>query len=100
MEAASAAVRAQANTLLNRITRYIQKTERGHGRSFVSRTRLNPSQHGREPIVVFRVVLANPLTTLEILADILEEQRELAAMDDLKPLFSQVRALLDLPAGD
>ncbi|MEX1197543.1 MAG: putative pyridoxal-dependent aspartate 1-decarboxylase [Pseudohongiellaceae bacterium] len=98
MDATSTAVRASANVLLNRVTRYIQKTERGHGRSFVSRTRLNPLQHEREPVVVFRVVLANPLTTLEILAGILDEQRELAAMDDLKPLFRELRTLLELPA--
>ncbi len=96
MATAPAPLRARANVLLNRITRYIQKIERGHGRSFVSRTRLNPSQHDREPVVVFRVVLANPLTTLDILKSILEEQRALAARDDLMPLFREVRSLLAL----
>lgn len=97
MGKAPSAVQAQANILLNRITRYIQKTQRGHGRSFVSRTRLTPQQHRREPVVVFRVVLANPLTTLDILSDILDEQCELAAMDDLAPLFAELRTLLALP---
>ncbi|WP_411360073.1 pyridoxal-dependent aspartate 1-decarboxylase PanP [Pseudidiomarina salilacus] len=64
---------------LNAITRFIQKRQRETGRSFVSRTKLNPAQHHREPTVVFRVVLANPLTTVEMLQEVLEEQREIAA---------------------
>jgi glutamate decarboxylase len=31
--------------------------------------------------VVFRVVLANPLTTDQILLDVLEEQQQVAALD-------------------
>lgn len=73
------ALRSQANTILNGITRNIQKIQRGLGRSFVSRTQLNPVRYDREAIIVFRVVLANPLTTMEILKNILEEQREIAA---------------------
>jgi glutamate decarboxylase len=64
---------------LNAITRFIQKRQRETGRSFVSRTKLNPAQYHREPTVVFRVVLANPLTTTEMLKEVLEEQREIAA---------------------
>lgn len=64
---------------LNAITRFIQKRQRETGRSFVSRTKLNPAQYHREPTVVFRVVLANPLTTAEMLKEVLEEQREIAA---------------------
>lgn len=72
-------IRQQTNQQLNRITKLIQKTQRGRGLSFVSRTQLNPERYEREPIVVFRVVLANPLTTLEILIKVLEEQREIVA---------------------
>ncbi len=90
--------RDRINRGLNKITKYIQKTQRGLGRSFVSRTRLNPVQYEGEPIIVFRVVLANPLTTLDILADILEEQIGIAAdaavMDVLKPLTDFL-----IPAG-
>lgn len=71
--------RGAANLVLNRITRLIQKTQRALGLSFVSRTQLNPQRYDREPVVVFRVVLANPLTTIAILRDILEEQRGIAA---------------------
>ncbi len=73
-----ASTRSATNALLNRITRLIQKTQRSLGLSFVSRTQLTPAQYDREPIVVFRVVLANPLTTLAILQDVLNEQREIA----------------------
>ncbi|MCP5356600.1 MAG: putative pyridoxal-dependent aspartate 1-decarboxylase [Pseudomonadales bacterium] len=73
-----AALRDHLNEGLNRITRIMQKIQRGRGLSFVSRTRLTPAQYDRTPVVVFRVVLANPLTTLDILRDILEEQREIA----------------------
>ncbi|MCV5976402.1 hypothetical protein OFO29_29040, partial [Escherichia coli] len=43
-----------------------------------SRTRLNPDQWQRMNTIVFRVVLANPLTTKEILSSVLDEQREIA----------------------
>lgn len=66
------------NDLLNDLTRFIQKKQRESGKSFVSRTRLTPKKYGRKTITVFRTVLANPLTTKEILQDILNEQREIA----------------------
>lgn len=68
----------EINAFLNELTASIQKNQRAAGKTFVSRTTLDPVQYQRRPIVVFRVVLANPLTTRQILADILEEQRALA----------------------
>ncbi|MFD2231627.1 pyridoxal-dependent aspartate 1-decarboxylase PanP [Alkalimarinus sediminis] len=72
------AQRERINTHLNRITKYIQKTQRELGKAFVSRTRLEPQIYQGTPCVVFRVVLANPLTTIDILEEILSEQAELA----------------------
>ncbi|WP_372981137.1 pyridoxal-dependent aspartate 1-decarboxylase PanP [Marinobacter sediminum] len=72
------------NTCLNRITKFIQKTQRERGKAFVSRTRLEPSRYYHFPCIVFRVVLANPLTTREILSDILIEQRELSAEEGIE----------------
>ncbi|KPQ02829.1 pyridoxal-dependent aspartate 1-decarboxylase PanP [Marinobacter sp. HL-58] len=72
------------NTCLNRITKFIQKTQRERGKAFVSRTRLEPASYFHFPCIVFRVVLANPLTTKEILADILKEQRELSADEGIE----------------
>jgi glutamate decarboxylase len=68
---------------LNRLTASLQKRQREAGRSFVSRTRLTPHQYDNLPTVVFRVVLANPLTSNDILRNILDEQRELAADDPI-----------------
>ncbi|MDO3721120.1 putative pyridoxal-dependent aspartate 1-decarboxylase [Marinobacter sp. chi1] len=66
------------NASLNRITKFLQKTQRERGKAFVSRTRLEPARYYHFPCIVFRVVLANPLTTREILGEILEEQKGLA----------------------
>ncbi|QTH62616.1 putative pyridoxal-dependent aspartate 1-decarboxylase [Psychrosphaera ytuae] len=66
------------NELLNDLTKFIQKKQRESGKSFVSRTRLTPKAHNGQTITVFRCVLANPLTTKEILQDILAEQKEIA----------------------
>jgi glutamate decarboxylase len=66
------------NEVLDRVTKSIQKTQREKGLSFVSRTRLEPKKYNQKPCVVFRVVLANPLTTLDTLKDILIEQQEIA----------------------
>ncbi|WP_108946099.1 pyridoxal-dependent aspartate 1-decarboxylase PanP [Shewanella halifaxensis] len=73
----------QFNTLLDGLTKFVQKTQREQGTSFVSRTRINPENHQLMDIkaVVFRVVLANPLTTHEILQQVLAEQTQIANSD-------------------
>ncbi len=68
---------AKFNTLLDGLSKFIQKRQRENGKSFVSRTRISPEKDFNQRIVVLRVVLANPLTTNEILQDILQEQVEL-----------------------
>ncbi|NAZ46444.1 putative pyridoxal-dependent aspartate 1-decarboxylase [Vibrio toranzoniae] len=72
--------RVALNELLNELTKFIQKKQRETGKSFVSRTRLNPEVWAHQPIIVFRVVLANPLTGKEILSSVLEEQREISKL--------------------
>ncbi len=67
------------NSYLNEITKHIQKTQRERGRAFVSRTRLECPRYHNSACVVLRVVLANPLTTIDILQDILQEQKTIAA---------------------
>ena len=71
------------NEKLNQLTLHIQKLQRENGKSFVSRTRLKLADYGEEPVTVFRVVLANPLTTNEILQEVLQEQRELVNTSSL-----------------
>ncbi|MBT2919056.1 pyridoxal-dependent aspartate 1-decarboxylase PanP [Vibrio anguillarum] len=72
--------KAELNELLNEITQFVQKKQRETGRSFVSRTRLNPERWDKLDTIVFRVVLANPLTTNAILHSILDEQRHIATL--------------------
>ncbi|RZM81253.1 putative pyridoxal-dependent aspartate 1-decarboxylase [Pseudoalteromonas rubra] len=74
---------------LNRFTASMQKRQRESGRSFVSRTRLTPAQYQHQPTVVFRVVLANPLTSKQMLNEILAEQKGLAQSD---PVFKKYLA--------
>ncbi len=62
--------------LLNRLNISLQRKQRRRGASFVSRTTLHLSAHPL-PIVVLRVVLANPLTTTAHLQEILAEQTEI-----------------------
>lgn len=54
---------AQINEILNKITETMQKRQRENGQTLVSRTRLEPGRYRGDTITVFRVVMANPLTT-------------------------------------
>ncbi|MDY6840778.1 MAG: putative pyridoxal-dependent aspartate 1-decarboxylase [Pseudomonadota bacterium] len=83
------------NTCLNRITKFIQKTQRERGKAFVSRTRLEPARYCNFPCIVFRVVLANPLTTKEILAGILAEQKELSREEGIEDEVSILHQMAD-----
>ncbi|MCC6648450.1 MAG: putative pyridoxal-dependent aspartate 1-decarboxylase [Polyangiaceae bacterium] len=73
------AARAAANAVLDELTESIQKRERARGKTFVSRTRFEVARYDGRVLTVLRVVLANPLTSPQILADILDEQRGYAA---------------------
>ncbi len=59
---------------LNKINKLLQRLQREAGRSFVSRTTLNLSTAPGDDTVVLRCVIMNPMTTLEILKEILDEQ--------------------------
>ncbi|WP_234422221.1 pyridoxal-dependent aspartate 1-decarboxylase PanP [Sedimenticola thiotaurini] len=72
---------AAVNRELDALTMQIQKVQRAAGQSFVSRTRLSRPQYDNDTITVFRVVLANPLTTPEILREMLAEQKQIATED-------------------
>ncbi|MFV0574317.1 MAG: pyridoxal-dependent aspartate 1-decarboxylase PanP [Vibrio sp.] len=83
--------RIELHQLLNELTQFIQKTQRETGRSFVSRTRLTPKQWDNMETNVFRVVLANPLTTHEILDAVLEEQKAIAQTSPV--ILPKIKAL-------
>ncbi|WP_133407068.1 pyridoxal-dependent aspartate 1-decarboxylase PanP [Parashewanella tropica] len=80
------------NALLDGLTQFIQKHQREQGKSFVSRTRIRPQKYQRRHTVVFRTVLANPLTTESILNDILQEQTEIAQLD--KQYYPELMSLI------
>lgn len=84
--------RKNVNKLLNELTIYIQKKQREAGKSFVSRTLLNPNKWDKQEVIVFRVVLANPLTTNMILSSILEEQRDIA--QEATHIIAQLMSLI------
>jgi len=88
--------REKIQILLDDATKLIQKTQRERGRAFVSRTRLQPLRYARRSCIVFRVVLANPLTTIEILKEILQEQKQIAKG---LPLSKKIESLGKVETG-
>jgi glutamate decarboxylase len=66
------------NDILNRLSKAIQKAQREAGKSFVSRTRFEVPKYAGQVLTVFRVVIANPLTTRDHLQAILAEQVKIA----------------------
>jgi len=96
-----APLQTEVNGLLDRITRLVQKSQREAGKTFVSRTRLKAARYGNETITVFRVVLANPLTSEAILSAVLAEQCAIVKeQPEVRELISQLQALLPTePAG-
>ncbi|MFA0566917.1 pyridoxal-dependent aspartate 1-decarboxylase PanP [Vibrio gallaecicus] len=80
LKQANSSDKVKLNELLNELTKFIQKKQRETGKSFVSRTQLTPEKWNHQPIIVFRVVLANPLTGHDILSAIIDEQREISKL--------------------
>jgi glutamate decarboxylase len=70
------------NYQLNAITRKVQQLQREAGKSFVSRTTLRVHQYPGQDIVVFRCVIMNPMTTIEVLREILNEQEAICRRID------------------
>ncbi len=82
----------EVNLFLNELTTALQKRQRERGASFVSRTTLEHLPHN-VPTTVLRAVIANPLTSPEILGAILDEQRQLATEllnTDLRASFARL----------
>ena len=65
------------NAYLNDMNRGIQVLQREGGISFVSRTTLFANNNPDDPIVVLRAVIMNPMTSIRILKEILDEQEEI-----------------------
>ncbi len=78
LKTATATESIKLNEIINELTVSIQKTQRELGKTFVSRTRIKSPNYNRQPIAVFRVILANPLTTEDTLHEVLTEQHMIA----------------------
>ncbi len=86
-------VRTEVNALLDWVTIEVQKRQREAGKTFVSRTSLRSARYQGQMITVFRVVLANPLSTKDVLQTVLDEQREIIADQSFKEIFERIRTL-------
>jgi len=84
--------RGAINDLLDQVCQLLQKYQREAGKTFVSRTRLRVAGYGEE-LTVLRVVLANPLTTDEILRAVLAEQCEIVQQPEIRALLRQIEEL-------
>jgi len=84
----------QVNQLLDLITQEVQKRQREAGKTFVSRTRLRSAHYHGEQISVFRAVLANPLTTEEILAAVLEEQCAIVKETEVQDFIKEIKQIV------
>lgn len=84
---------ASINALLDQVNQLLQKHQREAGKTFVSRTTLRLAACGGADITVLRVVLANPLTTEEILSEVLAEQCAIVQRPDIRALLKEVENL-------
>ncbi|WP_298035897.1 pyridoxal-dependent aspartate 1-decarboxylase PanP [uncultured Desulfuromonas sp.] len=81
------------NAVLDEVNQLLQKYQREAGKTFVSRTRLRANAYGSKVITVLRVVLANPLTTDEILSEVLAEQSAIVQQPEIPSLMKELEAL-------
>ncbi|MFH2092810.1 MAG: pyridoxal-dependent aspartate 1-decarboxylase PanP [Pseudomonadota bacterium] len=74
LKTASLEEKKNLDAQLDKININIQRIQREAGKSFVSRTRLKTDPDDDHNTVVLRSVIMNPLTTVDILSEILDEQ--------------------------
>lgn len=80
----------QINEKLDRVTKRMQKQQRAAGKTFVSRTRYSLHKYGGMDVSMFRVVLANPMTTIETLRSILVEQVDLSLREGTAAILDEI----------
>ena len=90
LEQSSAEKQQKINAALDRVNKRIQKQQRAAGKTFVSRTRFSQPKYNRQAVSVFRVVMANPMTTMETLRAILDEQTSLAERDRTQRILAEI----------
>lgn len=74
---ANAQIREKINNIINEMTVDLHRAIRKQDTSFVSRTVLESTKYTPQNIVVLRAVTINPLTTDEILSEIIDEHNKL-----------------------
>ena len=67
----------KTNIKLNDVNQTIQRIQREHGKSFVSRTMLKTLKSKDICMVVFRCAIMNPMTDVKVLKEILDEQEQI-----------------------
>jgi len=82
LKKADAMERESINEFLDELNIHVQRTQREAGKSFVSRTRINLFPGDEKGVVVLRSVIMNPMTTMAILGEILDEQEAIASAFD------------------
>lgn len=87
---ADADEQARINAVLDKVVKRMQKLQRAAGKTFVSRTRFRQSRYNQQAVSVFRVVLANPMTTVDTLHSILDEQLELASKKSIQQILNEI----------
>jgi len=92
--------RERINALLDQVNQLLQKHQREAGKTFVSRTRLQIAARGWQELTVLRVVLANPLTTDDVLASVLDEQCAIVQQGNMAALLEHVETLSKEIAGE
>lgn len=80
----------EINTILDKVTTRLQKVQRAAGKTFVSRTRFTQHKYHRQAVSVFRVVLANPMTTIETFETILKEQLDIVSQTEFQDILSEL----------
>ncbi|WP_092346141.1 pyridoxal-dependent aspartate 1-decarboxylase PanP [Desulfuromusa kysingii] len=83
----------KVNCLLDLVVQEVQKRQREAGKTFVSRTRLLSALYPDGQISVFRSVLANPLTTDEILSVVLQEQCAIVKETEVQNLMTEIEQI-------
>ncbi len=77
LKTANSRERQKLDAALDDINIKIQRIQREAGKSFVSRTRLKTSPNDDHNTVVLRCVIMNPMTNVDILDEILDEQESI-----------------------
>ena len=86
--------RKEINSLLNTLNVELHRAIRAEDSTFVSRTTLTTTRYAPQPIVVLRSVTVNPLTTREILEEIVAKQEKMGLALYAKQYKKQFKILL------